>query len=482
MVLLGLAYLIGGREPPHQGPTVGEKLSTLAAERAVLQAQADGETRIGLVGAFRVAGLLTDALAARHAADRDRPLDTLPMAHQRLFGEADELVVALRESVTLPGEGSRRAARAAAQLAQQALDRLASDGQPLVLQFSPRFVPPRRGAGELRLDPPVVRPSDIPLDQPPVLSLGVGTRVAAETVLPVVPRYAPAFVETDVADPPVDIEIAAVGFDSDAPPPVLTIGSWRGPARATPLRLHFAVPRSAFATDATRTVFVTGRLSYRHAARTDTFDLLFVVLPDHPGAFALDQKVQTLVPEATTLVSPEILARAEAGQTKTVRRCFDPPPGTRFDKSQRRVVEVERLGWLEDVGDPTLNDGKVEFAANEKPDQICIVVTARPVNKDARTATIGRFEATLVRDRPEDKAVKSGVRALDWNEAMHVPLDPGAVEWKLYLRLLGEINREFDGPPGNTAAAVPEDLPFLRIDRAKDGKSLVLRADPSAEP
>ena len=99
-------------------------------------------------------------------------------------------------------------------------------------------------------------------------------------------------------------------------------------------------------------------------------------------------------------MSPEILARAPAGETRTVRRCFDPPPGWRFDKERRRVVIVERLGWMDDVGDPTLNGGSVEFGPRTSRGQICVTVAAKPVTASARTATIGRFEATLVRDRP----------------------------------------------------------------------------------
>ncbi len=481
VAILALAYLLADTDPPRQGPTVGEKLSGLTAERAALQARADGETRLDLLGAFRVASLLTDALSVRNARDRERPLDSLPAARRHVFADVDALNTALDEALMRPGEGSRRASRAAAQLGQASLDRLAGDGKPLVLQFSPRFVPPRIAGGELQLAP---LPAVIPASQvasSTLLPFGVGTKALQESDGPLVPRYAPAFAAAPGDDPPVEIEIAAVDFDDSGPPPVLTIGGWRGQARLSPLRLHFAVPRSAFTTDAWRSTFVTGRLSYRHAAHTDTFELLFVVLPDHPGSFAFDQRVRTMVPEANTLVSPEILARAEAGQTKSVRRCFDPPSGTHFDKTQRRVVEVERLGWLEDTSDPTLNDGKVEFAANEGPDQICIVVTAKPVNQQARTATIGRFEATLVRERPDDKAVKSGVRALDWREAVRVPLDPGAVEWKLYVRMLGEVDREFGQPLGGDAAP-PSGVPFLKISRDEDGKNLVLRADPSAEP
>ena len=100
------------------------------------------------------------------------------------------------------------------------------------------------------------------------------------------------------------------------------------------------------------------------------------------------------------------------------------------------------------------------------------------MTKAARSATIGRFEATLVRDRPVDGVVKSGIRALDWNEAVSVPIDPTMIEWKLYLRLFGDVDREFDGQ-AQGSAALPE-IPFLRI--TIDDKSLTLRADPTAVP
>jgi hypothetical protein len=478
VAILAVTYLVAGERSYPAGPTVGEKLSDLDARRAALQARADGEARIELVAAFRIAGLLSDALAVRHADERERTFDTLPALQRQVFADAAALDRALEEALDRLGEGARAAARAAARPAQATLDRLAGDGSPLVLQYSPRFVPPRRTAGELRLAPHAAAPVTVGT----VLPLGGGgTSAPDRTQAPVIPRYAPAFAAGPADDPPVEVEVAAVGFDEGGPTPVLRIGSWRGEARVTPLRLHFIVPRSAFATDAARSTFVSGTLAVRHGSRIDTFELLFVVLPDHPGSFAFDQKVETTVPEADTLVSPEILARAAVGETKVVRRCFDPPPGSHFDKSNRRVVEVDRLGWLDDMSDPTLNDGSVAFAANEKPQQICVVVTARPTSKTARTATIGRFEATLVRDRPDEKAVKSGVRALDWQEPVSVPLDPTAVEWKLYIRLFGEIDRELDNSPAR-AAKLPKELPFLHVDRDKDGKNLILRADPRAEP
>jgi hypothetical protein len=239
--------------------------------------------------------------------------------------------------------------------------------------------------------------------------------------------------------------------------------------------LRFSVPRSAFATDATRTTLVTGMLVVRREARTTVFDLPFVVLPDRPGAVALDQKVRTVVPEANTLVSPEILARAGAGESRTVRRCFDPPEGWRFDKERRRVIVVERLAWMDDVADATFNAGSVEFAPDEGLSQICLIVAARPTTKGARTATIGRFEATLVRERSAERGLQSGVRALDWREPTRLPVDASAVASKLYIRLFDELDREFDIIAGI-------EVPFLRIEPSADGKELILRADAALEP
>ena len=221
------------------------------------------------------------------------------------------------------------------------------------------------------------------------------------------------------------------------------------PGDVAPERLRFTVPRSAFATDARRTLFAAGTLSVaRLAARVPRSSSCSSCCPTARASFAFDQRVRTTTPESNTLVSPEILARAPAGETRTVRRCFDPPAGWRFDKERQRVVIVERLGWQDDVSDPTLNGGSVEFVPAEKPGQVCVAVIARPVMRSARTATIGRFEATLVRDRPNETVVKSGVRALDWREPVRVPIEPGMVEWKLYVRLFDDIDREFEGDRG----------------------------------
>jgi len=472
--LVAGATLLERHESIPSGQTQGEKIALIKGERSRLQARADAEARISLLAAFRVAALLTDALATRADSDDEQPLDQLAATRRQAFADLDSLNVALRGAVAQPSEGARRAAMAAAERARGSLERLAGgDDLPLVLQFTPRFVPPRRATGDLTLTP---RGAGSAASERP-LQLAPGGKASEEPAAQTVPRYAPAFVAAREDDPPVQVEIVGLHLmpPDGGPPPVLAIGGWRGQATVAPERLRFSVPRDAFATDPVRTTFATGLLTFRRGARATVVELLFVVLPDRPGSFALDQKVRALVPEANTLVSPEILARASAGETRSVRRCFDPPAGWRFDKQSRRLVVVERLGWLEDVGDPTLNGGSVEFAADEGADQVCVVVTAKPVTKAARTATIGRFEATLVRDRPEDRVVQSGVRALDWREAVRVPLEPGVVEWKLYLRLFDEIDREFDG-------SVPSGLPFLRITAEPDGKALVLKADPAAEP
>ena len=57
-----------------------------------------------------------------------------------------------------------------------------------------------------------------------------------------------------------------------------------------------------------------------------------------------------------------------------------------------------------------------------------------------------------------------------------MPIEPGMVEWKLYVRLFDEIDREFEGKVDGGAAS---GLPFLRIDSIDGGKILVLQADPT---
>ncbi len=464
--------LVPGRQAVDPGaPTVGEKLAALKAERATLLARAGGEARVSLIVPLRTASLLTDALAVRGEQVSERTLERQPAPWRQALADVDALNVILREAVERRGTGTSRLAKAASDKAQASLEQLAGgDEHPLVLGFAPRFVAPRLARGELSLLP--AAPEAIP--QVDSVQLGSASRRPDSAAAPTVPRYAPAFAPLHDDEPPVEVEIVGLRLAAGVAP-VLAIGTWRGEAVIAPERLRFSVPRSAFTTDATRTTLVTGMLVVRRDARTTVFDLPFVVLPDRPGAVALDQKVRTVVPEANTLVSPEILARAGAGESRTVRRCFDPPEGWRFDKDRRRVIVVERLAWMDDVADATFNTGSVEFAADEKAEQICLIVAARPTTKGARTATIGRFEATLVRERSEERGLQSGVRALDWREPVRLPIDAGAVASRLYVRLFDEMDREFEG-----LAAI--EVPFLRIAPSADGWELILRADATAEP
>jgi len=473
------------REEPAGGPTIEEKIAALRAERASLQARADGEIRLSLLPAFRAASLLTDALAVRSARDGDRAFDRLPEFRRRGFVEADALNGILKDALERPGKGARQAALEAAERVVSRLEGLAGDDAPLVLSYTPLFVPPRRSADELTIAPdtqPAAPKEDaLPLAPPSPRPSPSPSPSPAPRAVSAMPRYAPAFAAAADDDPPVQIEIVG-GYlaAGGGPPPVLAVGAWRGEATVAPGRLRFAVPRAAFGADARRTAFVVGTLSLRRVPRVVTFQLLFTVLPDRPGSFAFDQRVLTTTFESNTLVSPEILARAPAGETRTVRRCFDPPEGWRFDKERQRVVIVERLGWQDDISDATLNAGSVEFAPAEEPGQICIAVIARPVVRGARTATIGRFEATLVRDRPIETVIKSGIRALDWREPARMPFAVGMVEWKLYVRLFDEIDREFDGRAGvDLPASI---VSFLRVSRQDGGHMLVLQADPSIEP
>ncbi|MDI1286313.1 MAG: hypothetical protein PSV46_18145 [Reyranella sp.] len=472
-VSAALFMVFGRSETPGNSATIGEKLAVLRAERASLQARSDGEARVGLLQAFRVAGLLTDALAARYAPEAERGFDRLPAARHQPFAELDRLNAAIRDALDRPGDGARHAAGKAAAQATVRLEQIAGlDDAPLVLSYTPRFVPPRRATGELTLTPGAS--GSPPPEGMLRLQVPPARGATAPSTVPTVPRYAPDFAGSREDDPVVEVEIVGVLLTS-GPPPVLAIGNWRGEATMAPERLRFSVPRSAFANDAARTTFAAGSLLVRRGSRTAAFQLLFTVLPDRPGSFALDQRVSTVELEANTLVSPEILARAPAGETRTTRRCFDPPTGWRFDKERRRVVIVERLGWIDDMADPTLNNGSVEFVSAKDPKQICVTVIARPVTKAARTATIGRFETTLVRDVPVEQVLKSGIRALDWREPARVPIEPGMVEWKLYVRLFDEVDRQFDRP-------VPSGMAFLRVTLDDDGKTLVLQADPTAEP
>ena len=463
------------RTSAETGSRVVEELATLRTDRIALQARADGEARIRLPEAFRLASLLTDGLGARYDAEGERGLASLPAVGQGAFTQAAAFNATIREALDRPGEGARLAVQAAALDARAALERLAEgDDTPFVLAITPRFVSPRRSIAELTLAPrsPPVMPEDrvLRLDAPrPPGGVAVGT---------VMPRYAPDFVAPAADDPPVQVEVMGLHFAfAGDQRPRLTLGDWRGEAEVAPGRLRFTVPRAAFAAASVRSAWANATLSMQSGTRTLTFQLLFLVLPDRPGFVALDQKAREMTTESNTLASPEILARADGGEARTVRRCFDPPPGWRFDKENRRVVIVERLGWTDDVPDDTLNGGSVEFAGDEAAAQICVVVTAKPATASAgvRTATIGRFEATLVHDVPVDRVVQSGVRALDWREPIRLPIASGAIDQKLYIHLFDEVDIEIGGLTSNRA-------PFLRMDVDKAHGTVLLTADPTMEP
>lgn len=417
-------------------PTIAEKLVILQAERAELQARADSLARIEMLSSFRAASLLFDALASRYEPEREQPFDRLPATRREMFARLEAVNAALRAAIDRPGTpGGPAAVSQAASGIPADLEWMASfDPSPVILSYTPTFLAPRR----------------------------------------TVPGDAPAPGGPAGDDPVIEIEILGLRLKRDRTLPVLTIGSWRGEAVVTPERLKFVVPRSAFPADAKHARLASGSLFLRHDSRTVAFQLLFTSIPEKVGSFAFDQKVRSTVPESNTLVSPEILARAPAGEARTVRRCFDPPPGWRFDKSKRRVVIVERLGWIDDIPDETMNSGSVAFVREDRPSQICVAVVAKAATKAARTATIGRFEATLVRDVAVDRVVQSGVRTLDWNESVPVPFESGMVEWKLYVRLFDEIEREFQGSADG--AAVPSGFTFLHI-AIDGGNNLTLRAD-----
>src|SRR5260370_39027146 len=102
---LAVAAILQGRDDPvRSGQTLGEKAVMIKAERARLQARAGAEARTGLLAAFRVAGLLTDALAARADVDGERTLDELPAGRRQAFADIDALNAALGEAGCQPRE------------------------------------------------------------------------------------------------------------------------------------------------------------------------------------------------------------------------------------------------------------------------------------------------------------------------------------------------------------------------------------------
>src|SRR5437899_5119520 len=73
------AIVLDRTEVVRSGQTAAEKVVLIKAERARLQALAGAEARIGLLHAFRVESLLTDALAVRIDADFDHTVEQLPV-------------------------------------------------------------------------------------------------------------------------------------------------------------------------------------------------------------------------------------------------------------------------------------------------------------------------------------------------------------------------------------------------------------------
>ncbi|MBY0323609.1 MAG: hypothetical protein K2X72_33135 [Reyranella sp.] len=152
-VAAAAVFAVVREEMPASGPTVEEKIAVLRTERASLQARADSEARIGLLSDFRTASLLFDALAVRSDSDSDRAFDQLPAFRRQAFGEIDALNAALKEALDRPGEGARLAAHKAALPAAARLERLAAEAAPLILSYTPRFVPPRRAPANSRSPP-----------------------------------------------------------------------------------------------------------------------------------------------------------------------------------------------------------------------------------------------------------------------------------------------------------------------------------------
>src|SRR5258706_5744908 len=97
------------RTSGETGVRVIEELSTLRTDRIALQARADGEARIRLLEAFRLASLLTDGLGARYDAEGERGLASLPAVGQAAFTQAAAFNATIKEALDRPGEGARLA-------------------------------------------------------------------------------------------------------------------------------------------------------------------------------------------------------------------------------------------------------------------------------------------------------------------------------------------------------------------------------------
>ena len=208
---------------------------------------------------------------------------------------------ALKDALDTPSEGARLAAHKAAARAATQFDWLVADDAPLILSYSPRFVPPRRATGELTLAPNFEcrawsrAAGALRLDTP--------GGPAANQAVQAVPRYAPDFAAAGDDDPPLDRDRrVASGICRRAATGAVdrcVAGAGDGVAE----RLRFSVPRAAFVTRA-RTSFAAAALSIRRGSRTVLFQLLFTVLPDRPGSFAFDQLVRATTQESTPWCHP----------------------------------------------------------------------------------------------------------------------------------------------------------------------------------
>ena len=116
--------------------------------------------------------------------------------------------------------------------------------------------------------------------------------------------------------------------------------------------------------------------------------------------------------------------------------------------------------------DPSMSDGKVRKTLTLDPD-IVEVLGADPA---ALSATVNALLREEVERRKRRENLRELVEELEAYYGAPDPEDVAAAE-----RLFDEIDREFDGK-------VTQRTPFLQIAPDDDGKTLVLRADPSAEP
>jgi len=145
------------------------------------------------------------------------------------------------------------------------------------------------------------------------------------------------------------------------------------------------------------------------------------------------------------------------------------------------VVIVERLGWLDDAPDATLNGGSVEFATDETARQICIVVTAQTglcIGGRAKPRPSAGLRRRWCHDLPVDRVVQSGVRAaLDWREPVRLPIETGHDRPKGFMSgcSMKSISRSREPGVRRRRRSCA-----LDVDKAPRGPSPLI-ADPTAE-